>query len=60
MLPTHALSLAPDELLQREWLLADGTGGFAMGSAAPNASLRMLTERSSSRIWLFWVNPPNL
>lgn len=34
MLPTHALSLAPDELLKREWLLADGTGGFAMGSLA--------------------------
>lgn len=34
MLPTHALTLAPDELLRREWLLTDGTGGFAMGSAA--------------------------
>lgn len=34
MLPTCSLSLSPDELLQREWLLTDGTGGFAMGSAA--------------------------
>lgn len=34
MLPSHVLALRPDELIRREWLLTDGTGGFAMGTAA--------------------------
>ncbi|MBL8759725.1 MAG: glycogen debranching enzyme N-terminal domain-containing protein, partial [Phycisphaerae bacterium] len=34
MLPSHVLTLRPDELLQREWLLTDGAGGFAMGTGA--------------------------